>query len=406
MMAHLEDLLPDVIAFRRDVHAHPELSHQEFETTEKVCATLSQAGLHPQRLGDTGLICDIGPDHPEGRLGIRTDLDALPIIEETDCDYSSTRPGISHACGHDVHTAIGVGTALLLARAQEAGLLHSSIRILFQPAEEAKDGGAQDFAAAGAMTNVSRIVALHCDPGLDVGRVGLRVGPMTSAADMIFVHLTGTGGHTSRPHLTADVVYALGHLITTLPGVLSRRLDPRGGTSIVWGHVQAGSAPNAIPRTGTAAGTVRCLDAAAWQQCELLLPVLIENILSPFGVDIDIEHHRVVPPVVNDEDTVNLLVKAGRYELGNHSVVPTEQSLGGEDFAWYLQDCPGALARLGTRTPGGPTYDLHRGDFFPDERCLPVGIRLLTNLALNHAYLAIQPTPIAALPEQSNNTHG
>ena len=223
---------------------------------------------------------------------------------------------------------------------------------------------------------------LHCDPSLDVGRVGLRVGAITGAADSVRVKLRGRGGHTSRPHLTQDLTYALGVMITEIPAALSRRLDPRSGVSMVWGLVRAGSAQNVIPSYGEAAGTVRMLDPVAWAGAEELVTELVHQVVAPFGVEAEVDYTRGVPPVVNQPRSAALLGDAVELTLGEDGVVSTTQSLGGEDFGWYLEQVPGAMGRLGTRTPGGTTYDLHQGDLRIDERCVAIGAKVLGQAAL------------------------
>jgi amidohydrolase len=243
-------------------------------------------------------------------------------------------------------------------------------------------GGALMSIEAGALDGVSHIYGLHADPGLDVGTVGLREGPLTGAADHLEVLLSGKGGHTSRPHLTEDLTFALGKLVTELPAVLSRRLDPRAGVSVVWGIVRSGSAVNVIPSTGRAGGTVRMLDAVAWADAEELVRDTVEQIVEPYGVMPTITYTRGVPPVVNEFRSTALLGRAIEEVLGVDGHVPTAQSLGGEDFAWYLESVPGAMGRLGTRTPGGPTYDLHQGDLRVDERAISIGAKVLAAAAL------------------------
>jgi amidohydrolase len=282
-----------------------------------------------------------------------------------------------------VHATALVGAGLALSAVQDAGLLPGRVRLLFQPAEEVMPGGALELIAAGALDGVGHVFGLHCDPGVDVGVVGLREGPMTGAADALTVRLTGRGGHTSRPHLTEDLTYALGKLVTELPGALSRRLDPRAGASLVWGMVRAGSAKNAIPASGEAAGTLRMLDAVAWADAEDLVRGLIAQILAPYRVGAEVSYVRGVPPVVNEPAATEILARSVESVLGRHAHVPTPQSLGGEDFAWYLESVPGAMGRLGTRTPGGPTYDLHQGDLVVDERATAVGAKVLAAVALD-----------------------
>ncbi len=223
---------------------------------------------------------------------------------------------------------------------------------------------------------------LHCDPSVDVGALGLRDGPLTGAADSLEVRLTGLGGHTSRPHLTQDLTFALAKLVTELPATLSRRLDPRAGASVVWGAVRAGSAMNVIPSSGQVLGTVRMLDAMAWGQAEALVRELIEQIMAPYGVQAEVIYIRGVPPVVNDVRATDLLAGVATDLLGPDGVQATKQSLGGEDFAWYLEQVPGAMGRLGTRSPDGPTYDLHQGNLRVDERAVGIGARLLARVAV------------------------
>jgi amidohydrolase len=379
--AAVEEHAAELVELRRDLHAHPELSWREVRTTAIVAARVRRAGWRVTELPRTGLIADLGPeDGPV--VALRADLDALPVPDLTDDPWSSTVDGVTHACGHDVHTSALVGAAIALGRVHDAGLLPGRTRLLFQPAEEVMPGGALSLIELGALEDVDRVFGLHCDPSLDVGRVGLREGPMTGAADHLEVTLTGSGGHTSRPHLTEDLTYALGKVVTELPSILSRRLDPRAGVSVVWGIVRAGSAHNVIPATGRIGGTVRMLDAIAWSEAEKLVPVVVEQIVAPYGVHAQVDYQRGVPPVVNDLEAIVQLGHAVEDVLGVAGHVPTQQSLGGEDFGWYLDRVRGAMGRLGTRTPGGPTYDLHQGNLRVDERAVAIGARVLARAAL------------------------
>ncbi|MCV7355667.1 M20 family metallopeptidase [Mycolicibacterium fluoranthenivorans] len=372
LTAHHEDL----VAWRRHIHTHPELGRQEFATTEFVANLLADAGLNPKVLpGGTGLTCDFGPDDGP-RVALRADMDALPMAERTGLPFSSAVPGVAHACGHDAHTAVLVGAALALASAPE---LPTGVRLIFQPAEELMPGGAIDAVAAGAVSGVSRIFALHCDPRLEVGKVATRPGPITSAADSIEITLHSPGGHTSRPHLTGDLVYALGMLITGVPGVLSRRIDPRLSTVMVWGAVNAGVAANAIPQTGTLAGTVRTASRETWLTLESLVQEAVSSILGPLKVEHAVNYRRGVPPVVNEETSTRILTHAIEA-LGPDALADTHQSGGGEDFSWYLEEVPGAMARLGVWSGRGPQLDLHQPTFDLDERALAVGVRVMVNL--------------------------
>ncbi len=374
----------ELIEFRRDLHAHPELGYAEQRTTRLVAERLTAAGLRPVLLPETtGLYADIGDGEP--RLALRADLDALPMDDEKDVPYRSTVPGRCHACGHDVHTAMLTGAGEFLAARAAAGRLPGGVRLIFQPSEEAGEG-AKDVIAAGALDSVGRIFALHCDPRLDTGLVGVRAGAITAACDRVKVTLAGPGGHTARPHLTADVVYALGKIVTELPAALSRRVDPRAGLSLVWGHVSAGSAANAIPDEGVVEGTVRCLDTEVWRSAVVLIEDLVQSVAQPYGVTAKVEYFSAVPPTVNEPASAAMIASAVATALGPAAVTETPQSLGGEDFGWYLHLVPGAMARLGTRAPGTATAgDLHQPTFDVDERAIGAGIRVLSALAVQGA---------------------
>lgn len=368
----------DVMSWRRRLHARPELGYNEHGATSLIGELLTRAGLQPKLLpGGTGLMCDIGSG--PRCVALRADLDALPLPEATGLPFASTVDNVMHACGHDAHAAILLGAALAL---KSAPTLPGRIRVIFQPAEEVQPGGALDVLAAGGLAGVDRIFALHCDPRLRVGRVGTRVGPITSATDLVELQLSSPGGHTSRPHLTADLVHALGTVITGLPALLSRRVDPRSGTVLVWGAVQAGQAANAVPREGLLRGTLRTGDREIWAGLEPLVRELIAALLAPTGVGFTLRHVRGVPPVVNEPVSTQLLRDGVGTALGEDALVGTEQSSGGEDFGWYLEHVPGSLARLGVWSGDGPQRDLHQSTFDLDERALPLGVRVMVHAAL------------------------
>lgn len=372
LAAHYDDL----VAWRRHIHRHPELGRQEFATTQFVADRLVEAGLNPKALpGGAGLVCDFGPEYGP-RIALRADIDALPMAERTGLPFTSATPGVAHACGHDAHTAMLLGAATALASVPQ---LPVGVRLIFQSAEELMPGGALDAIAAGALMGVSRIFALHCDPHLAAGNIAITAGPITSAADFVEISLRSPGGHTSRPHLTTDLVYGMGTLITGLPGVLSRRLDPRHATVMVWGAVNAGSAPNAIPQTGTLSGTVRTASRQTWIEMEGVVRETVSGLLAPLGIGHSLAYHRGVPPVVNDERCTQIMTHAIEA-VGPEMLVEAQQSGGGEDFSWYLEEVPGAMARLGVWSGQGPQRDLHQPDFDIDERALAVGVRVLVNV--------------------------
>ncbi|MFE5487172.1 M20 family metallopeptidase [Streptomyces sp. NPDC056527] len=380
-----EPLRTELIVFRRDLHMHPELGNQEFRTTAALKARLEAAGLAPQVLATgTGLICDIGTwDRGRPMLAIRADIDALPIPDVKTVSYRSTVPNRAHACGHDVHTTAVLGAGLVLAELDRKGLLPQAVRLIFQPAEEVLPGGAADTIESGVLDGVGRIIAVHCDPKVDAGRIGLRPGPITSACDRLEVTLDGPGGHTARPHLTTDLVTAAARIATDVPALLARRVDARSGLAVTWGRIEAGHACNVIPQHAELSGTVRCLDLPSWRDAPDLVHAAIDEIATLHRAKSTINYVRGVPPVVNDPVITELLRDAMTARRGPYAIEDTEQSLGGEDFSWYLEHVPGAMARLGTRTPGDTTRrDLHAGDFDVDERAIAVGVELFTAAAL------------------------
>lgn len=376
--SEVEARAQELLGWRRDVHAHPEVCWREHRTTELVVAALTEAGAQVRRMRGTGAVVDIGHPDPRERVALRADLDALPIEEETGLPFASQNPGACHACGHDVHTIglLGAGLALQ-ALSEELVAREAAVRLVFQPAEETHPGGALTMMDQGVLEGVDRMLAVHCDPSIDVGTVGLRVGPVTAAADEVHVTITGRGGHTSRPHLTQDITYALAKVVTDVPAALTRRLDPRAAAVLVWGVVRAGSAANVIPARGEAVGTLRMLDAELWEVVEPIFTDTVEAVVAPYGVRATVEYTKGVPPVDNENTSVVAFSKAAMMLLGAGSVQPTRQSMGGEDMGWYLQEVPGAMARLGTRTPGGTTYELHQGDLVVDERSVLVAAKLL-----------------------------
>ncbi|RDG35952.1 amidohydrolase [Streptomyces corynorhini] len=391
------ELRAELIAFRRDMHMHPELGNQEFRTTAALKSRLERAGLAPRVLSTgTGLVCDIGIPRAAGAgqgsadgggrpmLALRADIDALPIPDtKTGVPYRSTVPDRAHACGHDVHTAAVLGAGLVLADLDRRGLLPNPVRLIFQPAEEVLPGGAADAIESGVLDGVGSIIAVHCDPRVDAGSIGLRPGPITSACDRLEITLDGPGGHTARPHLTTDLVTAVAKVATEVPALLARRVDARSGLAVTWGRIEAGHACNVIPQHAELSGTVRCLDLPAWRDAPDLVHAAIDEVAALHAAKTQIEYVRGVPPVVNDPVVTELIRAAQTARRGSYAIEDTEQSLGGEDFSWYLEQVPGAMARLGVRRPGSQDrYDLHRGDFDVDERAIEVGVELFTAAAL------------------------
>ena len=376
--AHGEEL----VAFRRRLHAHPELSWAEHETTAAVRARLEVAGAAVAPLAtETGLQVDLG-EGPGPTILLRADIDALPLDDQKEVPYRSTVPGVCHACGHDVHTTILLGAGLALQ--QILGPEHPGrVRLLFQPAEESMPGGAEALHRTAVLDDVDVAYAVHCDPSLEVGQVGLRSGLITSAADRVVIRLSGPGGHTARPHLTSDLVHIAGRLITDLPAGLTKLTDSRDAVTMVFGQVHAGHAPNVIPTRAELAGTLRVRGRASWDSVQEIVESLVEATITPFGAAYELDYQRGSPPVDNDPQATAVLRAATHAALGREAGVPTQQSVGNEDFSWLLERVPGAYGRLGVRPVGAPRWaDLHAGGFDIDEGAIPAGVRLLVHTAL------------------------
>lgn len=362
------EVLPTATELRRAIHRRPELSFEEHATTERLATVLRHGGLSPTiRPSGTGLVLEIGEGAP--LVGFRADLDALPISEPADNPFASQVPGVMHACGHDAHTAIAAGIALVMCRMELAG----RVRFVFQPGEESFPGGAVEMVREGHVDDLGSIVAFHVDPTLDVGAVGLRNGAITGSADRFRIRLLGPGGHTARPHRSVDLVYAAGRLVTELPSLVDRLVDARRPVTIVFGRVAGGTADNVIPTEVELGATIRTLDPSLWEELPLLIQELAAGIVAPTGAKVEVDYTRGIPPVVNDPEVIDAARIAVSSTLGTDAVTPTPTSMGAEDFANYLDRVPGALLRLGC-SPGTGSVDLHSAAFVFDERAMEVGL--------------------------------
>ncbi|MBA2337839.1 MAG: amidohydrolase [Acidimicrobiia bacterium] len=360
---------PEMVELRRELHRYPEVGWSEHRTTRKVAERLYDLGLQPRvRPEGAGLTVDVGEGLPI--VAFRADLDALPVEEATDLPFRSEHPGVMHACGHDAHTAIGVGIATALTRHRQ---VPGTVRFLFQPAEECIPGGAQAMCAEGAVNGVSAIAAFHVDPALAAGSIGLRLGGITGASDRMVIRLRGPGGHTSRPHRTVDLAYAAGRVLTELPVLLRQGVDPREPLAVVFGRIEGGTAENVIPTEIELGGTTRTLNLDLWRTMPKLVEQHVHDLVASLGATAEILHERGAPPVVNHAVAISAFDRAGRAVLGDDAVTTTYQSLGAEDFAWYLESIPGGLIRLGAAVPGR-SIDLHSDRFDIDEASIETGI--------------------------------
>ena len=380
---------PVLVEMRRHLHAHPELSGQEHATTAYVGQHLRDLGLAPKRLDiGTGLVCDIAVGDVEPRspvVALRADIDALAMPDEKDVGYRSTVDGVAHACGHDAHTVAVLGAARALVALAPRSDVAGTVRLIFEPSEESVPGGAVDVIREGWLDGVGAVFGVHCDPKLDSGTVGVHAGAITSAADLVELRVSGPGGHTARPERTVDLVAALGRLITGMQPALDAQTAAPGDLNLVFGAVHAGDAPNVVPSQGLVRGSLRTRDHAVWEDAPRLVERAMQQLLEGTGATWSMQHRRGVPPVVNEPEMTALLARTAARVLGDEAVVGTDQSLGGDSFAWFLEKVPGCYVRLGVHDPRwtGPRLDLHAGTFDIDERALAHGADLLASVALD-----------------------
>jgi amidohydrolase len=378
MLSRIKDiasnLAPRLIEIRRHIHSNPELSGQEYKTAAYVAGVLSSCGLHVQELvGKTGVVADMAGAGEDPRiLAIRTDMDALPIQERSGLDFSSQQPGIMHACGHDVHTTVGLGTAMVLSQLSEA--LPGTIRFLFQPAEETAQG-ASWMIRDGAMTNVSAVFGVHVFPTIPGGSIGIRYGALTAAADDLEIVITGESGHGARPHEAIDAIWIAAQVVTTLQQAISRTHNPLRPVVLTIGQIQGGRAPNVIADQVRMLGTVRSLHP----ETSAALPAWIEGIVSSvcqtYGAKYELNYRRGVPSVQNDPVLTQITESAAEEAWGSNRVqILLEPSLGAEDFSLYLEHAPGTMFRLGVGFDDQPNYPLHHPQFHVNEVSIVTGV--------------------------------
>ena len=359
---------------RRHLHAHPELSGAEHRTAALVAGELRQAGWRVREgVGRTGVVAELGPDQGPA-IGLRVDMDALPIEERTGLAYASTEPGLMHACGHDIHTAVGVGVALALAPL--APSLPGRVRLLFQPAEETAEG-AQWMVEAGAIEGLAALYGLHVFPSIPVGSIGLRHGALTAAAAELEVEVLGEAGHGARPHQSVDAIWIAARLVGGLQEAISRRLDALQPVVLSFGRIEGGRAFNVIADRVRLLGTLRCLDTDLYEQLPQWVETTAQDICRAYGGEAIVRFRSIAPPVRNDPALTRLLEEVAVAQLGRDQVLLLDHpSLGAEDFAHYLSHLPGCMFRLGVAGPQGCS-PLHHGGFDPNEACLPLAVELL-----------------------------
>jgi amidohydrolase len=377
-------LEPRLIEIRRHIHAHPELSGEEYQTAAYVAGVLSSCGLHVREsVGKTGVVGELnGRENTMGCLAIRTDMDALPIQERTHLEYASRCEGVMHACGHDVHTTVGLGTAMVLSQLGED--LPGSVRFLFQPAEEIAQG-ARWMVEDGATDGVDALLGLHVFPTIPGGSLGIRYGALTAAADDLEIIITGESGHGARPHEAIDAIWIASQVIVTLQQAISRTQNPLRPVVLTIGKISGGRAANVIADRVTLVGTVRSLHPETHAALPTWIENIVANVCKTYGAGYEVNYRCVVPSVQNDPKLTQLLESAAREALGDDRVqMITEPSLGAEDFSVYLDRAPGVMFRLGVAHPNQRNYPLHHPKFEIDESSILTGVVTLAYTA--HKY--------------------
>ena len=385
----LDAALPELIELRRHLHRHPELSGQEQQTAALVAGELRRWGWQVREgVGRTGVVAELGPQQlgdgsPAPIVALRVDMDALPIEERTGLPYASSRQGLMHACGHDIHTTVGLGVARLLGQLAQAapGRLCARVRLLFQPAEETAQGAAW-MKADGAIDGVEALFGVHVFPSIPVGSIGVRCGSLTAAAGELEVEVLGEGGHGARPHQSTDAIWIAARVVSGLQEAISRRLDALHPVVVSFGRIEGGKAFNVIADHVRLLGTVRCLDTAVHAQLPGWIEDTVQALCQGHGGEARVRYRVISPPVHNDRELTELVASVAGELLGPGQVQWLEQpSLGAEDFAQLLEGTRGTMFRLGVAGTGGCS-PLHSNSFEPDEGCLAVGIGVLAQTLL------------------------
>lgn len=391
-------LTPRLIEIRRHLHSHPELSGQEYQTAAYVAGVLSSCGLKAQELvGKTGVVAEWpGNGQRQDILALRTDMDALPILEQADLEFASQKPGVMHACGHDVHTTVGLGVAMVLAELGES--LPGPIRFLFQPAEETAQG-ARWMVADGVMADVAAILSLHVYPSIPGGDIGIRYGALTAAADDLEINIVGESGHGARPHEAIDAIWIASQVVTTLQQAISRTHNPLRPVVLTIGQIQGGRAPNVIADHVRLTGTVRSLHPDTRQELPQWIESIVAGVCQPFGAKYDVSYRPGVPSVMNDPGLTQLVELCAEEICGEeHVQLILEPSLGAEDFSVYLEHAPGTMFRLGIGHREGPNYPLHHPRFQVNEAAIAAGVSTLAYAVVRYWQSFENGTPISPHP--------
>ncbi|MGB3138857.1 MAG: M20 family metallopeptidase [Nodosilinea sp.] len=370
----VEAITPRLVEIRRHLHSQPELSGQEYKTAAYAAGVLSSCGLRVQELvGKTGVVAELPGGDDSRILAIRADMDGLPIAERVDLPFASSQSGIMHACGHDVHTTVGLGVAMVLAQLNLP--LPGTTRFLFQPAEETAQG-ARWMIEDGLMVGVSAVLGLHAYPSVPARSIGIRYGALTAAADDLELVIIGESGHGARPHEAVDAIWIASQVVTTLQQAISRTQNPLHPVVLTIGQIQGGRAPNVIADRVKLLGTVRSLHHDVRNRLPQWIESIVAGVCQPYGAKYEISYRRGVPSVLNDPALTELTARCASEALGSEYLqIIHEPSLGAEDFSLYLEHAPGTMFRLGVGFTDRPVnYPLHHPKFEVDESAIAAGV--------------------------------
>jgi amidohydrolase len=382
MLERAKALRGELVRLRRTIHRHPELGFEVYQTAALVAQTLAELGIEAQTgVGKTGVVAHLGQGNGPA-IGIRADMDALPILEQTGAEYASQMTGRMHACGHDAHTAMLLGAAMLLREADLPG----EVRLIFQPSEEVFDdngiSGAPRMIADGALDGLDAVIALHVAPSLEVGQIKVAPGVVQAGVDDFRIYVRGRGGHAARPHTGLDPIWLMTQVLQGLYAIPSRRLNPLRSGVVTVGIVKAGSASNVIPAEAFIEGTLRSHE----EKVRVQLREEVEKaaaVVKAWGGDYQLEFDFGYPPLTNDPTVVGWLEQVGHELLGPAGVIDEEMiSFGAEDFAYMTAKAPGAMFRLGIKPPNGAFGGLHEATFDLDEDALPIGAAMFAETVL------------------------
>ena len=383
--ASVENLAAELIALRRKLHEHPELAFEEHETAKAVAGFLEKLGIPFRKaVGKTGIVALIDGGKPGPTVGIRADMDALPINEQTGLPFASKVPGKMHACGHDVHTVIALGVAATLAGMKSE--LRGRVKLIFQPAEETLSG-AQAMIADGALEDPKMDVVLgyHNWPAVEAGKVGYNTEAVMSSADAFDITLKGREGHGAHPHMGIDALAAGAYLVAQLQTIVSREVKPLSPAVLTVGEFHAGTARNIIAGAAQLKGIVRTMEAGVSAQIEAAMRRMLEGIKASMRVEYTLDWKRVAPALRNHKPTLERVLRAAREALGAENVVELpEASMGSEDFAWFAERVPAAHLRIGSKIAGLDTA-IHRANYDCNEAAIPLGVRVMTRAVLEFA---------------------